>query len=387
MPVYDFTLTMLSPVHIGTGEEIGPHEYVVSKEEVDGSTQYVLDVIDLPAFLGSLSPPDRAKFDQAVALDALFHLRRFLAEHPSVRRFRRYWCSTSQEFYDRYRQALERDASQLLINTMTRTGVLADPYIPGSSLKGSLRTAVLSQVAGAHRDQERLHALAAQAGRGPREADFANRDFQAKVLGYQTQGTKGPRAEIRADPFRAVKVSDAPLLEDAMSVDPVEIFNPNRRAGEPDPAGIQMYYEMTFSALDDQDVRARGTIAIDDRLPKRHPPREERGWPSDHCVAQPITIHQILDACRSFYWARLQNEHEDFYRRRGDLEPVGNRIMELVRQMKGHETLVRLGRFSHFECVTVAGFARPGPRGAGKTRTLAAGQLPMGWAKLTIEGL
>jgi len=380
MPVYDFTLTMLSPVHIGTGEDIGPHEYVVKPAAQEG--QYILHVIDLPAFLGSLSPPDRRAFDEAVARDALFYIRRFVAERVDVDRFSRYWCSTSQEFYQRYQKGLQNDAAQLLVNTMTRTGRDACPYVPGSSLKGALRTAVLSAIAGQRRDPAPLHELAARNPSG----------FEPEVLGYASrftdrQGNPRTRAEIRADPFRAVKVSDAPLLDDALSVDPVEIFNPSRPAGAPDPAGIQMYYEMTYSVLDGQDVRARGTIAIDDRLPTTRTRRDERSWAFDACVARPVTVHQILDACRSFYGERLRKEHEDFYRRRGDLERVGNGLMTLVAQMKGHETLVRLGRFSHFECVTVAGFARPGRRGAGKTRTLAAGELPMGWAELTVEGL
>ncbi|HOV68365.1 MAG TPA: type III-A CRISPR-associated RAMP protein Csm5, partial [Methanoregulaceae archaeon] len=190
MPTYPFTLTMLSPVHIGTGEEIDPSEYVVTAEKAGDDAQYVVDVLDLPAFLGSLTPAARREFDDAVAKNALFYLRRFVADRCDRRRFRRYWCATGREFYEHYRKGLTSDASQLVVNTMTRTGLDGRPYVPGSSLKGSLRTAVVST-------------LALEAARDPQIADdldgiarddHRHREFEPTVLGYRN--ARG-RAEIR----------------------------------------------------------------------------------------------------------------------------------------------------------------------------------------------
>jgi len=373
MPTYPFTLTMLSPVHIGTGEEIDPNEYVVVEEKRGDVTEYIVDVIDLPAFLGSLTPELRREFDDAVSRNAIFYVRRFIADRCDTRRFRRYSCSTNEEFYNLYREGLTRDASQLQVNTMTRTGADARPYIPGSSLKGSIRTAVVA-VRAAEAERRKPGSL----------ESLADREFEPVVLGYRNE--RG-RPEIRADPFRAVRITDAPLPSDTISIDPAEIFAPGRAAGSPDPAGIQMYYEMTFSALDNQTVQARGTIAIDDRLATQPAPRG-RGWDFDHCVSQRLTIEEILGACRLFYVDRLEKENEDFYQKHGQAAKAGERLRALAGAMKGNETLIRLGRFSHFECVTVGPpFARPPKRDAGRTRTLAAGELPMGWAKLTIDGM
>ena len=55
MPAYRMTLTMLSPVHIGTGEEIEPVEYVVRKRANGGDAACLLYSIDLPRMLSRLS--------------------------------------------------------------------------------------------------------------------------------------------------------------------------------------------------------------------------------------------------------------------------------------------------------------------------------------------
>ncbi len=371
MPTYRYTLTMLSPVHIGSGEELEPSEYVVSEK----NGQYVVDVLDLPAFLASMTPELRRKFDFAVSGSALHPLRSFIREHCRPGQFRRYWCSTSCEFYERYRKGLQDDRSQLIVNRFVRNPANGVPYIPGSSLKGSIRTAVVNQAVDRADAGKRPKLVEAAKGRSDRE-------FEPTALDYLSDH-KPP--EIRADPFRAVKISDAPLPSDAISIDPTQIFKPGVRDGAGDPGKIQMYHEMTFSALDDQEVTASGTIAIDERLART--PVNDGRWPFKHCVSQAINIEFLLQACRVFYHDRLKAEHEQFYAKNGRTAEAAQKLLKMAEEMKGHQALVRLGRFSHFECVTVKGFARKPPRGAGTTRTLAAGELPMGWARLTVEGI
>ncbi|MDH7600429.1 MAG: hypothetical protein QHH07_12480 [Sedimentisphaerales bacterium] len=50
---------------------------------------------------------------------------------------------------------------------------------------------------------------------------------------------------------------------------------------------------------------------------------------------------------------------------------------------------LRIGRFSHIECVTVDNYRQPGGRAAklgwGRTRTLSGGTMAMGWVKACLE--
>ncbi len=375
MPVYDLTLQMLSPVHVGTGDEIDPTEYVV-REVPKHRGSFELLALDLPRLLSSLTPPERAKFDAAVRDKSVTLVRRFIAEHPRLSQFVRWQAQADAELHSHYKNGLTSGSARLAVHPMTRDAVTGRPYIPGSTIKGALRTAWIARKA---------------APLAPKEAPWRGEDrhFEPRVLGYLDDSTGRPRVELRADPFRALRISDAPLCDDDTNIiTRVTIYKPDRSAGQPDPAGIQMFYDMTFSRLDapDDPVTAAGRLAIDDRLAQTRA-RSDR-WNFDHCVADGFSAEELLDACHAFYAERLQQEFAKFHDRNPRAaqhrEPLGR-----LRAAADHRTpgtaLIRLGRFNHFECVTVAPFARPPERGAGKTRTLADGWMPLGWACLTLR--
>ncbi len=366
MPAYRMTLTMLSPVHIGSGEEIDPIEYVVRQEGQGEAARCVLYALDLPALLGRLTDAQRRDFNAAADQAATTYLRKFIAKTVDLHQDVRWQSTCSPETYELYQQGLDSEQSQLRITLMTRDALTGQPYIPGSSIKGALRTAWVSQAAAQYRGRVDLEVI-------------HERDFEPEVLGYRSEDQRGRiRADIRADPFRAVSVGDAPLCADSNAIDPVEIYKPGRTASQPDPAGILMFYDMTFSAIDDQPITAAGRLTIDERL-ARTPARGARNWSFDRCVAGAVAAPDLLTACNTFYRPRLQDEIKRFPR----LQTCGRKLQGCVEAMGPTEALIRLGRFSHVECVTVARRGGP-PSQTGTTRSLAAGELPMGWAKLTL---
>ena len=68
---------------------------------------------------------------------------------------------------------------------------------------------------------------------------------------------------------------------------------------------------------------------------------------------------------------------------KADARALRDRILGLVDGMGPGEALIRLGRFSHIECMTVSRSGGP-PERRGSTRTLVAGELPFGWAKIKL---
>jgi len=374
VPTYELTLEMLSPVHVGTGDEIDPTEYVV--REVRGNRGcFELLALDLPRLLSSLTPPERAKFDAAVRDKSVTLVRRFIAEHPRCSQYVRWSARAKEDLHTLYQKSLNSGTAQLAVHPMTRDAVNGRPYIPGSTIKGALRTAWVAR-----------KAAALAPGEVPR--DPQDTTFEPRVLGYLDHSTGRPRVELRADPFRALRISDAPLCDDDTNIiTRVSIFKPDRSAGAPDPAGIQMFYDVTFRDLKDSEpITAVGTLTIDDRLARTRA-RSDR-WNFDHCVAAGFSAEELLDACHAFYAERLRQEFAKFHDRNPRAaqhrEPLGR-----LRAAADHRTpgtaLIRLGRFNHFECVTVAPFHRPPKRGAGKTRSLANGWMPLGWARLTLR--
>lgn len=372
MPAYRMSLTMLSPVHIGSGAEIEPTEYVVEQRGQGANANWLFHALDFPRLLGRLSDVQRRTFNQAADQQALFHLRKFIASVVDLKRDANWIAPCNEVVYRAYHRGLENDAAQLVINLMTREANSGRPYIPGSSIKGALRTAWIDRRA------------AAYAGRGNLDR-IRECDFEPEVLGYRSEGDRGrPRNKIGADPFRAVQVGDAALCDGSNCIEPVKIYKPGRGLGDADPAGIQMYYDVTFSRLDGESVAAEGRLVIDGRLPATAT-RGLRNWSFDHCVAGAIPADELLAACNEFYRPRLEDEITRFAEK---LNEPGECLHAEVAAMRPNEALIRLGRFSHVECVTVdRQGGMPVDAEKGTTRSLVAGELPLGWAKISLTPL
>jgi CRISPR-associated protein Csm5 len=365
MPIYRMTLTMLSPVHIGSGEEIEPIEYVVRRRGDSEPPAYSLYAIDLPRMLARFTEAQRRDFNAAADQGETLWLRKFIDRMADPAKDARWETACNPEVHDRYQDGLRSDQAQLRVNLMTRDALTGRPYIPGSSIKGALRTAWVSHRAMAYAGREDLDRL--------REYDF-----EPEVLGYRVFTDRGPRSEIRADPFRMVCLGDAPLCEKSNSVELVEIYHPGRATTQPDPSDILMFYDATFSHLDNEEITAIGRLVINEHLP-RTPTRGLRRWQFPRCVAEAITAEELLTACNEFYRPRLKDEIERFPR----LQESAGRLLAEAERIGKNEAILRLGRFSHVECMTVA--SRGGaPARRGKTRSLLNGELPMGWVKIAL---
>lgn len=361
MKHYKMTIQILSPVHIGSGQDIDPLEYVVK----DG----IFYRLDLPRFLGQMDGAMRAEFNRKAAEPNPVVLRDFIHRHAAPQK---HACFTADggAFEAKYQQNLKNPNTKLEITLMTRTAGNWQAYIPGSSIKGAIRTAVVSELAKSKRPQ-----------------NLNPRFFEKDVLGY---------GDAKQDPFRCVKLSDAPLPAASTFIDRAEIFKLKKGIG-PDPAGIQMFYEQCFSMLDGETITASGTLDIDDQLPSKRT-FDRRQKKDINAVSMAIDAFDLFKACRAFYLPKMQAEHENFYKSSPELEAHSQELEAhsqklLATQYADNEFPIRLGRFSHVECTTVDDYRQPRTRRTrdgknlpwGVTRTLSAGTMPMGWAKVRLE--
>jgi CRISPR-associated protein Csm5 len=349
MKPYKMTITILSPVHIGSGADIDPLEYVVK----DG----VFYRLNLPAFLSQMDASRRAEFNQKANDPNPLVLRDFICRHIAPER---YCCFKADggAFEPDYRSSLQNPQRRLEVNLFTRTPGNWQAYLPGSSIKGAIRTAVISELAKDKKPQN------------PNPKYFEN-----DVLGC---------SDPRTDPFRCLKISDALLPEAPTFIDKAEIFKLNEGEGH-DPAGIQMFYEQCFSMLDGETICAAGTLHIDDKLPLQYV-SDKRQSRKIHAVSMKLEASFVAGACRAFYLPKMQAEHNKFYCSNPEVERYSQQLLRV--KYEDNEFPLRLGRFSHVECTTVDTFRRPhNPKGWGSTRTLSAGRMPMGWVKVSLEPL
>lgn len=369
MPSYHMTLTMLSPVHIGTGEEIDPTQYVIQQ---DKNGHIFFYAIDFPRFLADLDDRGRDEFNKAVDQGGTVYLRKFVASRFKPSCHVRWTANANPELLDAYNRGLTSDSSQLIVHPTTRDAATGRAYLPGSSIKGAIRTAWVSAKAAVYSGGENLERI-------------GDRDFEPEVLGYMDRSRGGRRGEIRADPFRALQVGDAMLCEASNTVDPVRIKRRGAEAARSDPSGIQMFYDATFCLVHGETITAEGRLTVNERLAGTPGPRDH--WSFQYCVAGGMTAGELLKACNDFYRPKLHDEVKAFMEVDPDLAPIGRALVKLADETPGGEALIRLGRFSHFECVTVDRYRKAPKRGSGATRSMACGDTPLGWARIRLDPL
>jgi len=178
---YKIRLHIISPVHIGCDDVYEPTGFVVDK------TAKKLIAFDQLDFVRSLSPTDRSKFlalCEKGTLESILEIYKFLWHIPGTPTGHAVDVSKGfLETYERVATKLNlRDAKQELNKfQIGRTSYLPSdqsPYIPGSALKGALRTGWLN-----HLNQ----------GKNPQ-----TRRLEEELLG----------GRFDKDPFSQVKVSD-----------------------------------------------------------------------------------------------------------------------------------------------------------------------------------
>jgi CRISPR-associated protein Csm5 len=143
MKRYKMKLQMLSPVHIGTGYEIPPYEYVVKESSKDNFLFYR---IDLYRFLASLDNNQREDFEIATRSTNVTAVRKYIADNVDVDQFALYKNEIMPDFYNDYQKKINSIENQLLVSEIPRRLNDYRPYIPGSSIKGAIRTAIVSEM-------------------------------------------------------------------------------------------------------------------------------------------------------------------------------------------------------------------------------------------------
>lgn len=305
----------------------------------------------------------RAHILELIDKDNLTVLRQFIADKINPERYSLYSADITKSISHMYTDKLNDFENQLLIEPFFRDGFNQWACLPGSSLKGAIRTAVLDEL-----------------GHNPVLNEEERRDtrlVEPKILKYVEPRQGRERAEIRKDPFRTIKIRDIPLPEKSTLITRVENMAVNSRNGRLSPTGVSMNCEVTHSPMTGKSIPFTGELVIAPEL------AEKRGV-SDRLdtASQPNGIISfICSSCNNFYQDCMQKEYEKFYQ---DQQEVGKYSQKLLDTKLGkNECLIRVGRFSHVEGVTLnPPYRHPYNRKYGSSRNLCEGLFPMGWIKL-----
>lgn len=380
--VWRLTAVPLTPIHVGDGSVLAPEEWRLGK---DGQVER----FSPSAVLRDMPEPVRRNYVLALDRGDLQGGQRILRD--AVRKehvIRTVPVGPAAE--DELRQAVINPLRKSEVRPFVRTA--GRPYLPGSSLKGAIRTALLSHLAqGRRREVE-----GSKRDNPPSRGGWgrASDRIQRGLLGHETTDQ---------DPFRFVRVADTLLPENGTRIDRVVNWRPARliKGGQQPAEKMQMIFERALAMTDGGAVpRLELEIRVDVASLREVQRRDARKAPQ-----RALDATELARAINEFHWKLFDDERERFFADEPDirerlaaalrLRAGGRELDERTIRARGDVLLLRVGRFGQFESKSLDG-AREGwnaqakpPRGmkVGNTRNLvrtAAGEplVPLGWLLL-----
>lgn len=357
MNVYTMKIRFLTPVFIGSGYELDALSYMVKGE---GSKNYLF-FLEIQKWLQKHN--NNSQIQDALSQFDYLSLRRLIAEASDSEGFSRYKIEiTSSHFNSLYKEVLDgkRQEHQLIVELFPRNGTNFSPYIPASSIKGSIRTAVGNFVYPLV--ENKVQSLCTQK--------------QRLKDGCYSQFNRFTFGDPKFDGFKYLKISDCVLPKDStVIVEPQEVYMAKK---SPTPKN---FVEATRSQISDGMFEAKTKCIIGDfgdlMWSKRRVKRKIKSF----------DLRWLIKRINEFYISRYKKELE-FYTQ--NLDYIRNIMLSLFNQIKKEisqsqsKALLRLGHFSHIECVTWDNRI-PKAKKYGTTRTLANGRYPFGWVLISFE--
>ena len=311
MTPFKVRLHVLSPVHIGCDEVYEPTGFMIDKA---AQKLIAFDPLD---FVRSLDQSDRKKFMELCdkgTLESILEIYKFMWHRTELPQG--HSVSVSKGFIETFgrvltmpREKVKRELNKFMIGRTSYLPADNAPYIPGSALKGALRTGWLN-----HLNKGKQH---------------QGRDIEVQLLG-------GRFAE---DPFSQIKVSDLlPVGSPATRI--CFAVNKKKKTSQHEPRGPQQILEVIRQ---DSGAVFEGIITL-------HTP--EQGTP----IKSPIkNSSEFFAQTTGFFSTEMAAEETA-------LKSI-NLPASMATKMKaafGERYLktvfpVRIGRHSGAECVTVDG--------------------------------
>lgn len=377
---YQLSISTLSPVHLGCGEDYEPTSYVMHN-----SCLYPFAITRL---VDALSPQDLQELDGINKLpNPLISLQKFIHS----RKNQLFSLATTPRpvapsLYKKYEQAVGRAVNQeasgkqirnnLEIARTAYTGANEQPYLPGSSLKGALRTAVLNSL---------------NAGKATNFKEREANKLEAELL----------KGSFQNDPLRLVKVADANFQPTANTLEPRLVFANNIKRKKPETntkaSGLSLMYE-AIPAFNTAAFTGQLSIQSLDSL---------KATASKDLPQLTIQLADLVTSCNNFYLPQLKKLQQRLSAR-GCLNEQWNKNLEQILQLLEPFVtakagfVLRVGRYSSAESLTLDGVRsitlRQGPKPpihgaitattdwlAGEEEKAETNLLPFGWVFVDLN--
>lgn len=367
MRTYNLKFKLLTPLFIGSGDEIEPFQLVPLSE-----SHFVR--INEGELIQEFDEQERRKFWELVSSDNLVELRKFIVGAAKKRlqassqspRFVMYYLRSTKEFCKAYLSGLSSEEG--LFPTLE---FIRHPdgrhYIPGSSIKGAIRTALVNSFYSPGETMvfvEERKKRKNEIRKIPLNKDTVNKckndHIEPAILGYQFRRRDKIVSDLSLDPFRLLRVADVQIPAETHLI-LANCYNVSLKRGS-QRSQIPMRAEVLFA-----NVGFQTTLSI-----VSHSKIKSR-------FKKTLDKQNIVDACNSFYKGNFKSEIDRFMTRWNVDRMM--KLSEKIDKMKPLAFLLRLGRFSHVENMTIHQLASA----ESTSRTLFEKKEPMGWIICILE--
>jgi len=319
-------LQNFSPMHVGCDEVYEPTGFVVDEKKSR------LVVFDPQAFISGLNRSDREKFSSICrkgTIDSILEIYKFLRNRPAQGRS----VNTCNGFQSHYTQVLNLTSGKIKneLNNfkIERTAFCVfdqRPYIPGSAVKGALRTAYLNMLANKGRDYssdiQKMRKVNSENRKKKKPQINIHKKLEEKLLLLDQVPDK---EKIFRDPFRLVKVSDfMPAGHAETKI--LYVVNKKKKTSDKEARGPYQILETVLPG-----AWFTGEIVVD--VPQR-----------EDATSFAVELKELLDSSNLFYVKEKSREDRE-------LISIGVTVPEMPEM--NEVSLIRLGRHSGAESVTI----------------------------------
>jgi CRISPR-associated protein Csm5 len=397
LTTYRLALTPLSPIHIGCGEDFEPTNYVI-----DEGILYGFD--PSRAALNDLQQKELAT---AVASASLLSIQRFFKKYAKTFQVHADVLipvaeGVAQHYAEKVGKVANHEGNggqvfnQLALERAISTGARRQPFIPGTSLKGALRTAILDSL---------------NAGNAPQDVEYKrNRDTNKGEARSTTAMEKRLMGgDFEASPLRLLKVAD--LMPTGEVASRIQYSVNQKRREVKDRSGMLTKAKGPSARKECIQPGQFRLFQSDVSVPSLSPHeglKDQKG--KTLASSRPVDLRQVAIDTNAYNLPRFFSELDqmsqrgfvnlDWQRDTGNL--LGGEMKQKL--ALGDAFLVRLGRYGGADSKTLSGDgvahikimgARGEPptfQGTTKTVWLAAEfetdqkhLLPFGWAIVEID--
>ena len=355
---YKLIIEPITPVHIGTGRKISPLDYKTVKTKT--GMKYARFSSDLILQRICQNLEKSREFEHITNLADMKQIQAFFHKNFSPDDIS-YLCKMTERFEEKYNDNINLDPLKNACEVDELYRPVGSKYavIPGSSIKGAIRTALMDMC---------------------RETSN-NFDFQKARKNKNFQNDLFDMSNANTDPLRCISVSDCMFVNNKMqTVGALQIINEFLS----EKNNSQIFAEVISGKLMEECVSEEFFISIDKDIQASINPKTNERY-----IKKSFSMKDIHDECNYFFGENFLQEYSHFYQKANSekFELIHNlkKQIDKIRE-KENSFIIRLGRWSQFEFVTLYDEKKK----MGKSRTLFDynGQyLPMGWCKCTIKPL